>query len=144
MGKELSTQTFIISMVIISVISLAAIGGLYYILNPDVLLNNVAYMPATKEPSSFSLEINAPEDNALVMDPNLVVSGETAPFATLIVSNGDETTGFGANNDGEFSKIIPLKEGPNQLTITSFDKQGASKIAHKQVYFTKEALEDDK
>jgi hypothetical protein len=143
MGKELSTQAFIISMVIISVISLLAIGALYYVLNQDVLLNNVSYTPATKEPSSFTLEINAPEDNSLVTDPNLVISGSTAAFATLIVTNGEETTGFAADKDGEFSKIVALKEGPNLLNIMSFDKQGAVKTNQKQIYFTKEAVEDE-
>lgn len=142
MGKELSQKIFIISLGIIFVIGLSLIGGLYYYLNADELGASFKYLPVSQTPTSFSLEINSPEDNALLEDSSVVVSGETAPFASIIVVNGDRTTGFEANSSGDFSKIISLSEGPNVLQISAFDKTGATKTVTKYTYFTKEKLDE--
>jgi hypothetical protein len=72
----------------------------------------------------------------------VIVSGKTAPFATIIVVNGEQTTGFEAQGTGDFSKIITLSEGVNILQITAFDKEGTIKTATKYVYFTKDKLEE--
>jgi hypothetical protein len=143
MGKELSQKAFVISLILIFLLGLSLIGGLYYYINADELGTAFKYLPVSQNPTSFSLVINSPEDNALLDDSSIVVSGETAPFASIIVVNGDQTTGFEANNNGDFSKIIKLSEGPNILQISAFDKTGASKTVTKYTYFTKEKLDDE-
>lgn len=113
-------------------------------LNQDLLINSISYIPVSKEPTSFSLEINSPEDDLLSFDQNVVISGKTAPFATVIIVNGSFTTGFDAGSKGDFSKVFTLNEGPNSLYITAFDKTGTTKTVIKNIYYSKEALENDK
>ena len=144
MGKELSSRAFVISMSFVLLFGLSFIGGLYYILNQDLLSNSISYIPVSKEPTSFSLEINSPEDDLLSFDQNIVISGKTAPQATVIIINGDSTIGFDAGNKGDFSKVVTLAEGPNSLNISSFDKTGATKTVVKNLYYSKDKLEDDK
>lgn len=144
MGKELSAQAFIISMAFVFLIGLSFIGGLYYILNQDLLLNSISYVPVSKEPTSFSLEINSPENDLLSFDQNVVISGKTAPLATIIIVNGTNTIGFESGSKGDFSKVFTLNEGPNSLNISSFDKTGAMKTVIKNIYYSKDKLEDDK
>lgn len=142
MGKELSYKIFVISLSIIFLIGLSLIGGLYYYLNADELGTSFKYLPVSQQPTSFSLVINSPEDDALLDDASVVVSGETAPFASIIVVNGEQTTGFEANSSVDFSKIITLTEGPNVLQISAFDKTGATKTVTKYTYYSKEKLDE--
>lgn len=142
MGKELSFKVFIVAIGLIFIAGLAGIAGLYFYLNKDQYDSQFVYNPISKEPSSFSLTINAPEDNSLIQDGSVILSGKTAPFATIIVLNGDRTTGFEAQQSGDFSKIINLNEGVNMLQITAYDKEGAIKTAAKNVYYTKDKLEE--
>lgn len=142
MGRELSFKTFVISITIIFLIGLAGIGGLYYYLNADQFEEAFKYLPVSQEPTSFSLTLSSPEDNALVQDGSVIVSGKTAPFASIIVADGEQTTGFEAKSNGDFSKIITLTEGPHILSITAFDKSGTSKNTTKYVYYTKESLDE--
>ncbi len=142
MGKELSSKVFIIAISLIFLTGLAGIGALYFYINKDQYDTTFTYNPISKEPTSYTLTINAPEDNTLVQDGSVIVSGKTAPFATIIVVNGEQTTGFEAQGTGDFSKIITLSEGVNILQITAFDKEGTIKTATKYVYFTKDKLEE--
>jgi hypothetical protein len=142
MGKELSFKTFVISISIIFIFGLIGIGALYYYLNADQFGEKFKYLPVSQEPTSFSLTLNSPEDNTLIQDGSVIVSGKTAPFASIIVIDGDQTTGFEAKSNGDFSKIITLTEGPHLLQITAFDKAGTSKTSSKTVYYTKESLDE--
>jgi len=138
----LSSKVFIIAISLIFLTGLAGIGALYFYINKDQYDTTFTYNPISKEPTSYTLTINAPEDNTLVQDGSVIVSGKTAPFATIIVVNGEQTTGFEAQGTGDFSKIITLSEGVNILQITAFDKEGTIKTATKYVYFTKDKLEE--
>lgn len=141
-GKELSFKVFVISLTLIFLCALAGIGWLYYYLNADEIGTAFKYLPVSQEPSSFNLTINSPEDSTLNQDGSIIISGKTADFASIIVVNGDNTVGFEANSQGDFSKVITLTEGPNILQIHAYDKQGAVKSVTKYVYFTKETLEE--
>ena len=141
MGKEISPKVFIISIILILIAGFGFVGWLYYLLYGQNIVSSFQYSPVTREPTSFNLELNSPEDDDLSFDPNLLVSGKSAPFASIIVVDGDQTTGAEANSNGDFSQIITLKEGPNLLTVTSFDKDGTSKAVNKVVYYSKEQLD---
>lgn len=142
MGRDLSPAVFGASLGVLFLLGLAFIGGLYYILNGNPLIESINYIPVTQEPSSFSLQINSPENYALVFDPNLLLTGKTSEMATVIVTNGSATLGFDADSKGNFSKVVTLTEGANLLNITAFDKTGASKTEMKKVYYSKEKLNE--
>lgn len=144
MGKEISAKVFVISIILILIAGFGFIGWLYYILYGQNIVSSIQYSPVTQEPSSFNLDLNAPDDDLLSFDPNILVSGKSAPFASIIITDADQTIGTDANSNGDFSQIITLKEGPNVLTVTAFDKDGSSKALKKLVYYSKEQLDDEK
>lgn len=142
MGKELSGKVFIVSIAVIFLLGLAGIGGLYFYINKDQLDSTFKYLPVSQEPTSFSLTLSSPENNALVQDGSVIVSGKTAPFTSLIVIDGEQTTAFEAKSNGDFSKIVTLTEGAHILQINAFDKSGAQKSEIKYVYYTKDDLDE--
>lgn len=144
----ISTTTFIFSHLTMLILGLIFIFGLYLFLNDGKVFPNgandlLSYQPVTKKPISLSLEIKNPEDELIVSDKNIIVSGSSGSFAAIVILNTQtgENLGFEADSEGEFSKVINLEEGLNELTITAFDKSGNSKSQSRTVYYTEEKLQ---
>ncbi len=142
----ISTKTFVISHLLIFILSAGFLIGVHFYLDSDFpKFNPKTYIPVTKPPTSFSLNINNPEDELLSSDKTLTISGSTAPKATIILVNSGltnkTTTGFQANTKGEFTKIINLFDGVNILTISAFDIKGNIKTETRTIYYEKEVLQ---
>lgn len=122
--------------------ALVFFGGLYYILYQDKFKPSSLpdYSPVTKEPVSLFLEIKSPEDDILVTDPSLIISGQTRPDSAVIISGNLTDVGMQADNDGQFSKVFPLAPGANIIEITAFDLEGNSKSITKSVYYSQEKI----
>lgn len=143
--KEISAQHFIISQFLLLVLGLSFFLGIYFYLNKDnPKVNFKNYYPVTRKPTSLNLEINNPDDEIIVSDKNLIISGSTEPFTTLVISNltSEENLGLEANQKGEFSKIIPLEIGVNIIKLTAFDSSGNSKEEIRTIYFTQEKIDE--
>lgn len=139
--KVLSTKTFIISHLVILMLALGFFAGLYYILYPERFKKAVMeYNPVTREPISLFLEITSPEDDILVNDGNLIISGKTGPEAAVVISSNQSDAGLQADKYGQFSKVFPLILGANIIEITSFDPEGNSKTVTKSVYYQEEKI----
>jgi hypothetical protein len=137
----LSTKAFILSHIAILTAGLIFFGGLYYLLYQDKFQPAfMQYNPVTREPVSLFLEVSAPEDEILVYEDNLLVSGKTGPDFAVLVSGKDTDAGFQSGKDGGFSKVVNLSEGANLIEITAFDLEGNSKTVTRSVYYTKEKL----
>lgn len=141
MFQVISSKVFIISILLLLTLGLIASGGLYYLLHVDTGSQGIKnYIPVTHKPSSFSLEINNPEDNIMVSDKNLVISGKTSPKSPVILTNGITSTGVDADANGNFSQVLTLAKGLNEITISSFDQDGNQKTENLNVYFSEEKL----
>lgn len=143
MNKQLSPRSFIISIILILLVSLGFLGGLYYFLNkdfPKIEKKETVYNPVTKEPVSFNLEINNPEDDLLMYDKSVVVSGSTSPETTILITNGERNYGTEADNKGSFSRVVELQPGLNALTVNAFNETGETKSVTKTVYYSQEKL----
>ena len=137
----LSTKTFIISHLVILLSGLAFFGSLYYILYQDKFQSvQISYNPVTKEPVSLFLEVTAPEDEILVYEDNIVISGKTGSDSTVIISGPENDAGLQASKQGEFNKVFPLSPGPNIVEITAFDSEGNSKTVTRSIYYSKEKI----
>lgn len=133
--KILSKKTFIISHIIILLSALFFFGGLYYILYQDKFQSlPINYNPVTREPVSLFLDIANPEDEILVYDSNLIVSGKTGPNFSVIISGINTDSGLQSGKDGEFSKVLSLDPGANIILVTAFDPEGNSKSIARSVY----------
>lgn len=142
MSKPLSTKAFILSLIAIVLISLSGTFMLYKYLyentpNPKDLKN---YSPVSREPSSFSMEVTNPDDELLTFDKTLIISGRTSEKATIVISNNDTDTAIEANAQGDFSKVINLNKGLNEITINAFDSFGNNKTEVRTVYYSEEKL----
>lgn len=139
--RVLSTKTFVLSHLTLLIIALVFFAGLYYILYPEKFKEAVPqYNPVTKEPVSLFLELTSPEDDILSNDASVVISGRTSPNATVIISSNDNDSGLESGNDGQFSKVFPLSDGPNIIEITAIDSEGNSKSVTKSIFFTEEKI----
>lgn len=137
----LSTKTFIISHIAILLSALFFFAVLYYILYQDKFQPSfLQYYPVTREPVSLFLEIANPEDEILVYEDNLLVSGKTGPDATVIISTNESDSGLLSGKDGQFSKVLSLSRGANTIEITAYDSEGNSKTVTKSVYYSEEKI----
>lgn len=139
--RQLSFKTFLISHFLILTVSIAFISLLAWILYKDNdQLNSQKYNPVTREPISFSLEINNPNDNLLVFDSSIVVSGKTDPLSTILITQNDQTVGVEADSQGNFTKVVTLSVGVNNIYLTAFDTTGSAKQVTRTVYYSEEKL----
>lgn len=69
---------------------------------------------------NLSLEIEAPQDKAVVNSNTILIKGKTAPLADVFI-NEKETK---SDNQGNFSLNYSLDEGENELIIAANDNNG--------------------
>lgn len=145
--KELSFQAFILSHLLILAFGLGVLGWLYYMLY-DIKLPFApksafeSYQPVTTTPISFNLDLNNPDEDSLVFDKSIVISGKTSPQASVIVSVDDKDTALQSNSNGDFSKVVVLSSGLNRVRVDAFDSQGNTKEVTRLVYFSEEKLDE--
>lgn len=76
--------------------------------------------PPTPTPTPLFLSVVTPLDESVLTTKEVIVSGKT--LATAIASiNGILTS---VNNEGDFSSIVTLDEGPNILEVVVSDIRG--------------------
>jgi hypothetical protein len=80
---------------------------------------------ATPEPTrETTLEISEPENNIVVKEDEITVSGTTLP-KTPVAIIAEEFQGFAySDNDGVFSLDVPLVSGANEIRVVSVPKEG--------------------
>lgn len=139
--KQLSFKTFLISHFLILLVSVAFISIFAWIIYGDNSpLDKQNYNPVTKEPISFSLDISSPEDNLLVFESSIVVSGKTDPQSTILITRNTESYGLEADTKGNFTKVVNLIPGVNNIYISAYDSKGSVKTSAKTVYYSEEKL----
>ena len=76
------------------------------------------------EEGQISLIISSPENNTIVNQAKVEISGQTVAQATVIIlfEEGEEV--FQVDEKGEFSQEINLVGGANEIKITAFDAEG--------------------
>lgn len=100
-----------------------------------------SFDPITHQPISFDLEITNPDDQSLLFDKSLLVSGKTAPKAKVVISDDGDDNEVDADDNGNFSQQVALDLGFNQLTIVAFNEAGDSKQVVRTVYYSKDELQ---
>jgi len=71
-----------------------------------------------------ALTITFPEDESIINEEKIVLTGETTPEAIIsIVYEEGEALGE-ADENGDFSFEIPLIGGTNEITITAYNLKG--------------------
>lgn len=135
------------SAVTVSLLVLAFLaGGVIFLFKPAAesflkpRISGETYLPVTKTPKSLSLDINYPDEESLVYDKTLTVSGKISSKASVVIANNDRYTATETDEDGNFSKVIDLNPGANNITVFAFDSRGNNKTDTRTVYYTTERL----
>lgn len=140
----MSPKAFITSQIMILILGFAAIGGFHYILNiqyqPPTGVYSATGGPVTSAPATLVLELQQPEDDLLVFQPSVIISGKTAPKSSIYISSESNDQALESKKDGTFSTVFDLKGGTNNIQILVFDKTGDSKSLERLVYYSKEKI----
>lgn len=142
MSKPLSTKVFSLSLVIVVVMSLSFAVVIHQYLygdtpNPRDLKN---YIPVSRQPASFTMEVTNPDDEQLTFDNTTIVSGRTSSQAVILISNNGTDTAIQADENGDFSKIINLDKGVNEITVNALDSFGNNKTTTRTIYYSEEKI----
>lgn len=81
--------------------------------------------------------ITFPEDGVRVKQRIITVTGQTEPYATVIINT---ETMISVGRDGLFSMPVALEDGENRVTVTATDAAGNSGTDAKVVYKPKPAV----
>lgn len=144
MNKKLSAPIFILSNFLILLLGLTFLGGLHYVLNiqyqrPEGLFSPTRG-PITSQPASLILTLQQPEDESLVFQGSILVTGKTAPNSEVLVFTQNFDQVVTSKSDGAFSTTVDLEPGVNNIKAIVFDATGDERAAERTVYFSKEKL----
>lgn len=141
--KKLSTKQFLLAQLIIFILSLLFLGYLHYLVNIQTAADR-GYLkkgePVTAAPKSLRLELEQPEDNLLVFDPSVVISGKSAPSSNVLIMTETQDVIIKSSVEGNFSTVLELDEGVNNISVAVFDGSGDSRSAERTVYYSKEKI----
>lgn len=143
MRKVISPSIFFLAMFLILVASLFGIFTLNTQLNKDFkssTLYSPANGPLTSAPTILSLEIAQPLNDTLTFESSTIVSGNTSPNVTVLISANDSNTVLQSQSDGSFSTVINLEEGINQITVAAFNQTGEEKQVQRTIFYSEEKI----
>lgn len=141
-GRKLSPAKSFLLLGFLFVAGLVFLGTIYYILHQTPPPQfNFSGISLTSEPVSLELNLSSPDDEIIVSEENLLISGTATKNSILILSSLDSDLPININPDGSFSYTAKLDTGYNRFLVTAFDDNGNSKTDGRTVYFTKEKLE---
>lgn len=141
MHKALSLKAFAVAMTLVLSLGLIFFVGLhFYLQKSGAITPAILQGPVTDKPVSLTLNLSDPDDNKLVFNSELLIQGQTASGATVILSSEAQDMILEPNNKGSFSATTKLQPGLNLLTVTVFDSSGNSKSENRTVYYSQEKI----
>ena len=75
-----------------------------------------------KPQENFFLDITSPENETIVTNNEIELTGKTNPEVSIIVSQEANDTVLSSKKDGSFSTKITLSPGPNTIIIIAIDQ----------------------
>ena len=83
------------------------------------------------------------ENNDVITESPLDISGITKPNSHIVVSSEDEDYVITSDNQGNFQLEIDLIGGVNQLLIAAYDDRGNSSIQNLNIIYSTEFNNDE-
>ncbi len=105
--------------------------------------DNVTPTPSPSQETNqqdSELTITAPENQTLIEDSKVVISGTTKPDTKLILLGPSTDLIFTADNNGAYSQEVDIYEGENLITITAYLQDGKLISKNLTVFSTQEKL----
>ncbi len=137
-------ERVILSFVMV-LIGLLVAGVAFYLYQgtktiPASKLKTVAIKSPTPSatPMGVYLSLDNPQDESVVTDKVLAVSGKTVPGATVVILTSSSHQVVQPSQQGDFSTTITLDNGENLLQVISFGPDGLSQTAQRTVTYSTE------
>lgn len=86
------------------------------------------------------LSISNPENQALIENSKIVVSGSTIANSKLVILGANTDTVITADDNGNYSVEVEIYEGENLITVTAYLEDGKVISKNLTVYSTQEKL----
>jgi hypothetical protein len=114
-------------------LSLSGFGDRKELVRGDVLRAVPGKAPvAGPAPEALLLDVNWPE-NATTRNAEVYVEGQTDPYATVTVGEGESRIQLRADINGRFQASVPLQEGDNGLELKVRDVLGREVVQRRKV-----------
>lgn len=115
--------------------------GVYAVVNFHKPTQNYSVSgPVTSAPASLTLELDSPDDDLLVFDSDLRLSGKTLPNLRVLITSGAKNQIVQSETDGNFTSDFELGNGVNEITVTVFDESGEERSLQRTIYYSKEKI----
>ncbi len=83
--------------------------------------------------TNLNLALTSPNDRSSTRSATLLVSGTTAPAATVVIFGNAEEKIASGDATGNFSATLKLEPGENDLSVTAFANKINSQVIHRTV-----------
>lgn len=80
--------------------------------------------PVGEEIPALTLTITSPEDGSVSEEEVVLLAGQTAPEATIVIISEEEEVILTADEEGRFEADITLAGGANEIEVTAYDEVG--------------------
>ncbi len=110
------------------------------------LADQAATINQTPQPSESPLStlvIHSPEDEIIVAEAGLAVTGTTLPQAFVVIIVNDQEYITSADDSGNFSVNVELEAGSNVIAIHSLDEDGQATNQERTVIFSTQPLDGE-
>lgn len=129
---------------IAAIIGLLVAGVAFYIYQSSKTIHvpNPTTSPSVKNPAekiqNVILNLTSPQDESVINNKVVQVSGNTKPDATIIVLTELDQKVVTPSSEGDFSTTVNIDSGENIIEITAIAPNGEEKTIKRTVTFSTE------
>jgi hypothetical protein len=145
-NQAMKAERIVLSFIFILLGLLVAGGGFYlYQLTktiPDSKLNTVTVKSPTPTPDTSGdlLTVDSPNDESVVDNRIVTISGKTTPDATLIISTDTTDQVVKPTTTGTYTLTQTIETGTNLITIRAVFSDGLEKRVDRTVTYSTESF----
>lgn len=99
---------------------------------------NQGNSPATEE--KMTLKILSPENNALVNEAKIKITGKTLPKVNIVILGEESENILQADEQGQFTQEITLISGTNEIKISAFNEDGTEANVNLNLVYSKSEI----
>lgn len=143
LNQKISPKFFIISHILILLLAILFLGWLYYVLywgQKPPTLSQLGEKLFTQKPKTILIDLDQPDEDSLVYDPSILISGKTTPNTDILIMSDGEDLIVRSKADGNFSVSLDLSEGVNKISAVVFETSGEARLSERLVFYSKEKL----
>lgn len=96
--------------------------------------------PTNKPQSSTSLTVTSPQDESVVSNKTITISGKTLPDATIVILTGSDEQVVTPASNGDFSVTATISDGENLIEVTAIEPNGQQSIVTKTITYSTETF----